>query len=67
VEGVGKVVGDEESLGVALQTLLAYPDERLRLGAAARQRVLERYVDSALAEQTIALWRQVLARPRRVE
>jgi glycosyltransferase involved in cell wall biosynthesis len=61
VEDVGKVVGDDESLGLALQTLLAYPDERLRLGAAARQRVLERYVDSALAEQTVALWRQVLA------
>lgn len=62
VEGAGKVVADEESLGEALQTLLAYPDERLRLGGAARQRVLERYVDSALAEQTVALWRQVLAR-----
>lgn len=60
VEEAGRAVKDEESLGMALQGLLAYPEERRRLSAAARQRVLERYVDSALAEQTLALWRRVV-------
>jgi glycosyltransferase involved in cell wall biosynthesis len=57
----GKTAQDEETLGIALQGLLAYPEERKRLGALARQRVLEHYVDAALAEQTMALWRKVLA------
>ncbi len=61
VEEAGCAVGDEESLGMALQSLLAYPDERRRLGAAARQRVLEHYVDSAIADRTLALWRHVAA------
>ncbi|HEV8149051.1 MAG TPA: glycosyltransferase [Gemmatimonadales bacterium] len=62
VGAAGKTATDEESLGVALQTLKAFPEERRRLSAAARQRVLERYVDAALAEQTMALWREVLTR-----
>jgi glycosyltransferase involved in cell wall biosynthesis len=61
VGDAGKTAEDEESLGVALQSLLAYPEERRRLGAAARQRVLENFVDAAIAEQTMALWRRVLA------
>ena len=61
----GKAAEDEESLGVALQNLLAYPEERQRLGGAARQRVLENYVDAAIAEQTMMLWRRVLAEPGR--
>jgi len=56
----GKTVVDEESLGMALQSLLALPEERRARSAAARQRVLENYVDAAIAEQTMALWRQVL-------
>ncbi|HEV8612773.1 MAG TPA: glycosyltransferase family 4 protein [Gemmatimonadales bacterium] len=62
VGAAGKTAKDEESLGVALQTLKAYPEERRRLSAAARQRVLENYVDAALAEQTLSLWRVVVAR-----
>ena len=57
----GLAVGDEESIGMALQSLLAYPDERRRMSAAARQRVLERFTDSALAHETLALWRRVAA------
>ena len=57
----GLAVRDEDSLAEALQTLKAYPAERERLGALARQRVLEHFVDAALAEQTMALWRQVIA------
>lgn len=59
VEGVGVVVGDIEALELALQSLRAFPEERRRRGAAARQRVLENYIDSALAQKTLALWRLV--------
>jgi glycosyltransferase involved in cell wall biosynthesis len=58
----GKTGQDEETLGIALQSLLAYPEERKKLAAAARQRVLEHYVDAALATQTMALWQDVVAR-----
>jgi len=61
VGSAGKTGQDEETLGMALQNLLALPDERRALSAAARQRVLENYVDAAIAEQTMALWRQVVA------
>ena len=61
VGSAGKVARDEESLGVTLQTLRAYPDERPRLAAAARQRVLDQFVDAALAEQTLDLWERILS------
>jgi glycosyltransferase involved in cell wall biosynthesis len=60
VADAGKTARDEESLCEALQQLMAFPEERRALGAAARQRVLEHYVDAAIAEQTMALWQQVL-------
>jgi hypothetical protein len=56
----GKAAPDAEALGVVLQTLRAYPAERLRLAAAARQRVLDHFVDPALAAQTVRLWEEVL-------
>lgn len=62
VEGAGVVVSNVEALGLALQSLRAFPEERRQRGGAARQRVLEDYVDSALARKTVALWRQVLGR-----
>jgi glycosyltransferase involved in cell wall biosynthesis len=62
VGDAGIVVDDIESLALALQELLAEP-ERLRiLGQRARQRVLEEYVDSAVAQRTLAFWGQILAR-----
>ena len=62
VGDAGIVVDDVESLALALQELMAEP-ERLRiLGQRARQRVLEEYVDSAVAQRTLAFWGQVLAR-----
>ncbi len=58
----GIVVDDAESLALALQELVAEP-ERLRiLGMRSRQRVLEEYVDSAVAQRTLAFWGQILAR-----
>lgn len=61
-EGVGVVVKDVEALGEALQSLRAFPEERRQRGSAARQRVLEHYVDAALAQKTVALWRRILGR-----
>ncbi|HEV8196470.1 MAG TPA: glycosyltransferase [Gemmatimonadales bacterium] len=62
VGDAGIVVDDVESLALALQHLMAEP-ERLRvLGQLSRQRVLEEYVDSAVAQRTLAFWEQVLAR-----
>ncbi|HLB55373.1 MAG TPA: glycosyltransferase [Gemmatimonadales bacterium] len=63
VGAAGTVTRDNESLGVALQTLLAYPEERPRLTAAARQRVLDHFVDAALADQTLKLWQHILSAP----
>jgi len=58
----GRTARDEETLGMALQGLWAFPDERRALSGLARQRVLEHYVDAALAAQTLAHWRQVRGR-----
>jgi glycosyltransferase involved in cell wall biosynthesis len=59
----GRVAADDEALAVALQTLCAYPGDRPRLAAAARQRVLDHFVDAALARQTLAFWQRVLDSP----
>jgi glycosyltransferase involved in cell wall biosynthesis len=61
VEGAGVVADGVEAMGEALQELRAFPEERQRRGAAVRQRVLDRYTDAALARETMALWREVLA------
>jgi glycosyltransferase involved in cell wall biosynthesis len=62
VGDAGVVVDDAESLTLALQELMAEPDRLRVLGQRARQRVLEEYVDSAVAQRTLAFWGQVLAR-----
>ncbi len=62
VGDAGIVVEDAESLALALQELLAEPERLRLLGQRARQRVLEEYVDSAVAQRTLAFWGQVLAR-----
>jgi hypothetical protein len=61
VGDAGMQARDDEALEVLLQTLRAFPADRVRLGAAARQRVLDRFVDSALAKGTIDLWERILA------
>ncbi|HEU5219899.1 MAG TPA: glycosyltransferase family 4 protein, partial [Gemmatimonadales bacterium] len=67
VDDAGIVVDDAESLALALQELMAEP-ERLRvLGQRSRQRVLEEFVDSAVAQRTLAFWGQVLTRHRSQE
>lgn len=62
VGNAGIVVDDAESLSLALQELLAEPERLVSLGQRARQRILEEYVDSAVAQRTIAYWGQILAR-----
>lgn len=52
---------DGEALSRALQGLVEHPERVLSLGAAGRERVLERYGDVAVAERMATLWRRALA------
>jgi glycosyltransferase involved in cell wall biosynthesis len=63
LEGVGRVVpeDDVDSLAAALQDWLENPEERCRLGIAARRRVLAEFTDEAIAARTVKLWREVLS------
>ena len=63
-DGVGEagmiVNGDDRpALTRALQGLVTEPARCRPLGAAARQRVLERYSDGPIAEAMVAMWRRV--------
>lgn len=60
VGDAGKQAKDDEALEVILQTLRAYPADRARLAAAARQRVLDHFVDAALATATLKFWERIL-------
>jgi glycosyltransferase involved in cell wall biosynthesis len=53
--------GNPESLAAALRELLDAPAERDRLGAAAWQRVQERFTWSAVARATVARYRAAIA------
>jgi glycosyltransferase involved in cell wall biosynthesis len=61
VGDAGQVVRTEEDLLIALQQMIADPGRRVTLGQAARQRVLDRYVDAALARATDEFWRTLLS------
>jgi glycosyltransferase involved in cell wall biosynthesis len=52
--------GDPEALAVAVGRLLDDPELAARLGAAGRQRVVQRFTWRAVAEQTVAWYRAVL-------
>lgn len=58
----GVVVNSDEDLLIALQELVMNPDRRVNLGHAGRRRVLEHFVDAAIARTTSAFWQEVLAR-----
>ena len=62
VGNAGVVVNDQEELVTVLQELLADPARVRALGERARQRILEEFVDSAVASRTKDFWEQVLAR-----
>ena len=53
--------GDPEALAAAVGRLLDDPGLAARLGAAGRQRVVEHFTWRAVAEQTVAWYRRVLA------
>jgi glycosyltransferase involved in cell wall biosynthesis len=53
--------GDSEALAATLGSTLDSPDERARLGAAGRARVLEKFTWRAAAEQTAAIYRRAIA------
>src|SRR5215213_919374 len=59
--------GDADSLAATIARGLDDPDLRARVGAAGRQRVLERWTWRRCAEQTVAQYRDVLAMPSNVE
>lgn len=57
--------GDSEALASALRSLLESPTERARLGAAGRQRALERYSWTSVAEATTAVYAEAINRIQR--
>ena len=58
--------GDVDSLAAAIRRGLDDPDARARIGAAGRQRVLERWTWKRCAEMTVDQYREVLAMPANV-
>jgi len=64
---IGCKAGDVDSLVAAITRGLDDPELRARVGAAGRQRVLERWTWTKCAEQTVEQYREVLAMPQNVE
>jgi glycosyltransferase involved in cell wall biosynthesis len=58
--------GDTDDLARAIRDALAQPETRARVGAAGRQRVLERWTWRRCAELTVEQYREVLAMPQNV-
>lgn len=56
--------GDPEALARAIAALLAAPEERRRLGATARARIVEAYSWPRIAARTAAVYRELLAERR---
>ena len=59
--------GDVDALATAIRRGLDDADLRARLGAAGRQRVIERWTWRRCAEQTVEQYREVLAMPDNLE
>jgi glycosyltransferase involved in cell wall biosynthesis len=64
VGDAGIVVPDEDTLAMVLQEMVAEPARARVLGQRARQRVLEEFTDSAVAQRTVAFWEEVLGTGR---
>ena len=62
----GCKAGDVDSLAAAIRRGLDDPDARARIGAAGRQRVLDRWTWKRCAEMTVDQYREVLAMPANV-
>jgi glycosyltransferase involved in cell wall biosynthesis len=63
VGDAGVVVENVEALHLALQEMVAEPERCRVLGARARQRMLDLYVDTSVARRTLDFWLDLLARP----
>jgi glycosyltransferase involved in cell wall biosynthesis len=63
VGDAGVVVEDVEALHLALQEMVAEPARCRLLGARARQRMLDLYLDSSVARRTLDFWLDLLAAP----
>ncbi|MGA1723011.1 MAG: glycosyltransferase family 4 protein [Ilumatobacteraceae bacterium] len=59
--------GDAGSLAATIASALGAPDRRETVGAAGRQRVLERWTWRRCAELTVDQYREVLAMPQNIE
>jgi glycosyltransferase involved in cell wall biosynthesis len=59
--------GDADHLASTIRDALADPEARRRVGAAGRQRVLERWTWRRCAELTVEQYREVLAMPQNIE
>lgn len=57
--------GDAEDLAAALHELLESPEKRARLGAAGRQRAIDRYSWKSVAEATTAVYAEAIHRIQR--
>jgi MMP alpha-(1->4)-mannosyltransferase len=64
---IGCRAGDVDSLVAAITRGLDDPELRAKVGAAGRQRVLERWTWTKCAEQTVEQYREVLEMPQNIE
>ena len=62
----GCKAGDVDSLAAAIRRGLDDPEARDRIGAAGRQRVMDRWTWKRCAEMTVDQYREVLAMPANV-
>ena len=60
-------VGDKDALATTIARGLDDPELRARVGAAGRQRVLDRWTWTLCAKQTVEQYREVLAMPQNIE
>jgi len=58
--------GDAEDLAATIRRALDQPEARAAVGAAGRQRVIERWTWRRCAELTVEQYREVLAMPQNV-
>jgi glycosyltransferase involved in cell wall biosynthesis len=63
---IGCKAGDVDSLTAAITRGLDSPELRAKVGAAGRQRVLDRWTWKKCAEQTVEQYREVLAMPHNI-
>jgi ABC-type polysaccharide/polyol phosphate export permease len=62
IEAITVPPGDVGKLGDAINTLIADPERRQRMGLAARQRAITRYSTTAFKEGVETVYRQVIAK-----